>query len=187
LSSPFVATRLTSRGAVCNSQAGTCCTWCIFHGDIPPSHLASSHTLGPGASCCATAALSAPLADSMLVVLSAGLVRSTIPIICTRQRQRADFPRACVFTASLSLFVHVPLVYACQCPIDSPRVRVDIYSRTPFVCASQRPRVDLPRVRVSIHSRPPPRPSFVHANARRVDRVRASVHSRLPSVLHANA
>jgi hypothetical protein len=90
LSLPFVAMRLTSCHAICNSQAGTCWTWCIFHSDIPPSHLASSHALGPGALCCAMAALSAPLIDLMLVVLSAGLVWSTIPIICTCQCQRAD-------------------------------------------------------------------------------------------------
>ena len=41
----------------------------------------------------------------------------------------------------------------------------------------------VPPVRVGIHSRP----SFVYANTRGVDRVRASVHNRLPSVLHAIA
>jgi hypothetical protein len=158
LSLPFVAMHLTSCSAVCNSQAGTCCTWYIFYSDIPPSHLALSHVLGPSGSCCAMAALLAPLADSMLVVLSAGLVQSTIPIICTHQCQRADFPCACVFTASLSLFLHMPLIYVCQCLIDSPHVHIDIYSRAPFVCTSQHPRVDLPHVYVGIHSCPPSLP-----------------------------
>jgi hypothetical protein len=177
-------TRLTSRSAVCNSQAGTRCTWCIFYGDISPSHLASSHALGPDASCCATAALSAPLADTTLAVPSARAGAANDPHRLYTSTPEGQLPsRLCIFTASLSLFVYVPLVYACQGPIDSPHVRVDIHSRAPLVNARG---VDLPRVRVGIHS-PPPRPSFMHANARGVDRVRASVRSRLLSILHANA
>ena len=69
-----------------------------------------------------------------------GLVQSTFPLDCTNQRPRADFPSVCVFTASLSLFVHVPLVYACQRLIDFSCVHAGIHSRPPIVCAGQRPR-----------------------------------------------
>ena len=84
-----------------------------------------------------------------------GLVRPMLPIVCTRQRPRADFPRVCVFTALLSLFVHVPLVYACQRTTDFPCVCIDIHSCAPFVCAGQRPRGRPPSCSCR-HSQPPP-------------------------------
>ena len=102
-----------------------------------------------------------------------------IPLVCTRQRPRTDFPRVCVFTALLSLFVHVPLIYACQRPIDFPRVRVGIHSCAPFVGAGQTPEGSTFLVFTSAFTAAAPCPSFVHANARGVDRVRASVHSRV--------
>ena len=83
-----------------------------------------------------------------------GLVRSTIPIVCTRQHLGADFPHAGVFTTSLSLFV-VPLVYACQCPFDPSHVHIDIHNRAPFVCASQCVRGQPPSCSCR-HSQPPP-------------------------------
>ena len=84
-----------------------------------------------------------------------GLVRSTIPLVCTRLRPRADFPRVCVFTASLSLFVDLPHIYACQRPIDFPHVHADTHSHALFVCAGQRPRGRPPSCSRR-HSQPPP-------------------------------
>jgi hypothetical protein len=129
---------LTSCSAICNSQAGTCCTWCIFYSDISPSHLASSHALGPNASCCTMAALSALLADMMLVILLARADVANDPHHLYTSTPKGQLPlHLCIFTASLFQFVYVPLVYACQGPINSPHVCVNIHSHAPFICASQ--------------------------------------------------
>jgi hypothetical protein len=153
---------LTSCSAVCNSQAGTHCTWCIFYSDISPSHLALSHALGPNALCCAMAALSAPLADMMLAVPSARAGAANDPHHLYMSMPKGQLPSClCIFTALLSLFVYMPLIYACQGLINSPHICINIHSCTPFVYASQHLRGRPPLCSCQ-HSQPPA-PPLVYA------------------------
>jgi hypothetical protein len=81
---------------------------CIFRGVISPSHLAS-YALDPDASCCATEALSAPLADSTLAVPSARVGAVNDPPRLYTSTPEGRLPsRLCLHSIALPVCARAP-------------------------------------------------------------------------------
>jgi hypothetical protein len=82
-----------------------------------------SYALGFNALGCTVVALSAPLTGSMppVPLAWAGAVGDPLHLYVNAPCL-TSLVSVSVFTALLSLFVHVPLIYMCQHPIDFPRI-----------------------------------------------------------------